>query len=99
MNDTVKKIPPFYDIGLNAIPSLQNDITYGLSKHPLVVETLKKYFHEPITKLNTSFVDTMLIRLQRSMKLKVAGAVIKRLQRLLFHLQSSRHNGKIGFCF
>ena len=28
-------------------------------------------------KLNTSFVDTMLIRLQRSMKSKVADAVIK----------------------
>ena len=24
-----------YDIGLNAIPSLQNDITYGLSKQLL----------------------------------------------------------------
>ena len=39
-----------YDIGLNATPSLQKDITYGLSKQPLVVETLTKYFDEPITE-------------------------------------------------
>ena len=44
-----------YDIGLSAIPSLQKDITYGLSKQPLVVETLTKYFDEPITETKHKF--------------------------------------------
>jgi hypothetical protein len=44
-----------YDIGLSAIPSLQKDITYGLSRQPLVVETLTKYFDEPITETKHKF--------------------------------------------
>ena len=44
-----------YDIGLSAIPSLQKDITYGLSKQPLVVETLTKNFDEPITETKHKF--------------------------------------------
>ena len=34
-----------YDIGLNAIASLDNDIAFGLSKQPLVVEDLTKIFN------------------------------------------------------
>ena len=43
-----------YDIGLSAIPSLQKDITYDLSKQPLVVETLTN-FDEPITETKHKF--------------------------------------------
>ena len=44
-----------YDIGLNAIPSLENDVAFGLSRQPLVVETLTKYFDEPITETKHKF--------------------------------------------
>ena len=44
-----------YDLGLNAVPSLEKDVAYGLSKQPLVVETLIKYFDEPITETKHKF--------------------------------------------
>ena len=44
-----------YDLGLNAVPSLEKDVAYGLSKQPLVIESIAKYFNEPIeeTKFET----------------------------------------------
>ena len=42
-----------YDLGLNVVPSLEKDVAYGLSKQPLVVKTLTKYFDEPITRACT----------------------------------------------
>ena len=44
-----------YDIGLNAIPSLDNDIAFGLSKQPLVVEDLTKIFNESIFETKYKF--------------------------------------------
>ena len=44
-----------YDLGLNAVPSLEKDVAFGLSKQPLVVEILTKYFDEPITETKHKF--------------------------------------------
>ena len=44
-----------YDIGLNTIPSLDKDIDYGVSKQPLVIESIAKYFNEPIEETKHKF--------------------------------------------
>ena len=44
-----------YDLGLNAVPSLEKDVAYGLSKQPLVIESIAKYFNEPIEETKHKF--------------------------------------------
>jgi len=44
-----------YDIGLNSIPSLDKDIEYGVSKQPLVIDSIVKYFNEPIEETKHKF--------------------------------------------
>ena len=44
-----------YNTGLSATPSLENDAALGLSRQPLVVEALTKYFDEPITEAKHKF--------------------------------------------
>ena len=46
----------FYDCGLNSItPSLQNDLSFGLSNEPIVIDKLSKYFNETIEKTKEKY--------------------------------------------
>jgi len=48
----ISKLRP---IGLNSIPSLDNVIEYGVSKQPLVIESMAKSFKEPIEETKLKF--------------------------------------------
>ena len=89
-----------YDIGLNSIPSLDKDIEYGVSKQPLVIDSIVKYFNEPIEETKHKFCRYDAYSTTTKYEIKSRRCRYKTFcNDYCSSSQSSRHNGKIGFYF